>query len=115
MGPSLAVEGATDREVFEAYAAKILTPSILQAEQVIVMNNLSALKGERVRKLVAQRGAELLYLPPYYSPGLDPIEEAFAKITDLLRRADVRMREALMEKIGQRCQELEYPPNKLFW
>jgi hypothetical protein len=46
MGPSLAVEGATDREVFEAYVEKMLAPS-LQAEQVVVMDNLSAHKGER--------------------------------------------------------------------
>jgi transposase len=69
MGPSLAVEGATDREVFEAYVEKILAPS-LQAEQVVVMDNLSAHKGERVRELVEGRGAQLAYLPPY-SPGLN--------------------------------------------
>jgi hypothetical protein len=68
MGPALAVEGTTDREVFEAYVEKILAPSSLQAEQVVVMDNLSAHKGERVRELVEQRGTELLYLPPYYSP-----------------------------------------------
>jgi len=63
MGPSLAVEGATDREVFEAYVEKILAPS-LQAEQVVVMDNLSAHKGERVRELVEGLGAQLLYLLP---------------------------------------------------
>jgi transposase len=95
MGPSLAVEGATDREVFEAYVEKILAPS-LQAEQVVVMDNLSAHKGERVRELVEGRGAQLLYLPPY-SPGLNPIEEALAKIKSLLRKAEARTREALLE------------------
>ncbi len=70
MGPSLAVEGATDREVFEAYVEKMLAPS-LQSEQVVVMDNLSAHKGERVRELVEERGAQLLYLPPY-SPDLIP-------------------------------------------
>ena len=99
MGPSLAVEGATDREVFEAYVEKILAPS-LQAEQVVVMDNLSAHKGERVRELVEGRGAQLLYLPPY-SPGLNPIEEAFAKIKSLLRKAEARTREALVEAMGQ--------------
>lgn len=98
MGPSLAVEGATDREVFEAYVEKILAPS-LQAEQVEVMDNLSARKGERVRELVEGRGAQLLYLPPY-SPDLNPIEEAFAKIKSLLRKAEARTREALLEAMG---------------
>ena len=99
MGPSLAVEGATDREVFEAYVEKMLAPS-LQAEQIVVMDNLSAHKGERVRDLVEERGAELLYLPPY-SPDLNPIEEAFAKIKNLLRKAEARTREALVEAMGQ--------------
>ncbi len=70
MGPSLAVEGATDRGVFEAYVEKVLAPS-LRSGQVVVMENLSAHKGERVRVLVEERGAQLLYLPPY-SPDLNP-------------------------------------------
>ena len=100
MGPSLAVECATDREVFEAcYVEKMLAPS-LGPGQVVVMDNLSAHKGERVRELVEERGAELLYLPPY-SPDLNPIEEAFAKIKSLLRKAEARTREALVEAMGQ--------------
>lgn len=99
MGPSLAVECATDREVFEAYVEKMLAPS-LQSEQVVVMDNLSAHKGERVRELVEERGAELLYLPPY-SPDLNPIEEAFAKMKNLLRKAEARTREALVEAMEQ--------------
>ena len=99
MGPSLAVECATDREVFEAYVEKMLAPS-LRSGQVVVMDNLSAHKGERVRALVEERGAELLYLPPY-SPDLNPIEEAFAKIKNLLRKAEARTREALVEAMGQ--------------
>jgi transposase len=99
MGPSLAVECATDREVFEAYVEKMLAPS-LRPGQVVVMDNLSAHKGERVRALVEERGAELLYLPPY-SPDLNPIEEAFAKIKNLLRKAEARTREALVEAMGQ--------------
>ena len=99
MGPSLAVEGAIDREVFEAYVEKMLAPS-LRSGQVVVMDNLSAHKGERVRALVEERGAELLYLPPY-SPDLNPIEESFAKVKNLLRKAEARTREALVEAMGQ--------------
>ena len=99
MGPSLAVEGATDREVFEAYVEKMLAPS-LRSGQVVVMDNLSAHKGERVRALLEERGVELLYLPPY-SPDLNPIEEAFAKIKNLLRKVEARTREALVEAMGQ--------------
>jgi hypothetical protein len=75
MGPSVAVEGATTGMVFEAYVEQALVPS-LSPGQVVVMDNLSAHKGARVRGLVEGAGCELLYLPPY-SPDLNPIEEAF--------------------------------------
>jgi transposase len=66
----------------------------------VVMDNLSAHKGERVREIVEGRGCELLYLPPY-SPDLNPIEEAFAKLKALLRRAEARTRAALIGAMGQ--------------
>jgi len=98
MGPSLAVEGATTKAVFEAYAERILAPG-LRAGQIVVMDNLSAHKGERVRDLIEGRGCELLYLPPY-SPDLNPIEEAFSKLKAAMRRAGARTREALLEAMG---------------
>jgi transposase len=98
LGPSLAVEGATDREVFEAYVERLLAPT-LRRGQVVVMDNLTAHKGERVRELIEERGCELLYLPPY-SPDLNPIEEAFSKVKRILRKAESRTREALVEAIG---------------
>jgi transposase len=104
MGPSLAVEGPTTREVFEAYLEKILAPELLPG-QIVVMDNLSSHKGSRVRELVEGMGCELLYLPPY-SPDLNPIEEAFAKTKALLRRVGARTREALIEAIGQALDEV---------
>jgi transposase len=98
MGPSLAVEGATNREVFETYVEQILAPT-LRRGQVVVMDNLTAHKGERVRELIEKQGCELLYLPPY-SPDFNPIEEAFAKIKSLMRKAEARSREALLEAMG---------------
>jgi transposase len=98
MGPSLAVEGATDTDVFEAYVEQVLVPTLREGE-VVVMDNLSAHKGERVRELIEERGCELLYLPPY-SPDLNPIEEAFSKMKGFLRKAQARSREALLEAIG---------------
>ena len=62
------------------------------------MDNLSAHKGERVKELIEHRGCQLLYLPPY-SPDLSPIEEAFGKIKSLLRKAEARTREALVEAL----------------
>src|ERR687885_2888748 len=99
MGPCLAVEGATTRIVFEAYIDKVLVPS-LRHGQVVVMDNLSTHKGERIRALLESAGCELLYLPPY-SADLNPIEEAFSKIKGLLRKAEARSREALVEAMGK--------------
>ena len=99
MGPSLAVEGATTRAVFEAYLEEALAPS-LPSGQVVVMDNLGAHKGGRVRELVEGRGCELLYLPTY-SPDLNPIEQAFSKLKGLLRGAEARSRAALIEAMGR--------------
>jgi transposase len=99
MGPSLAVEGATTTAVFETYVERVLAPT-LRSGQVVVMDNLTAHKGERIRHLIEERGCELMYLPPY-SPDFNPIEEAFAKIKGILRKAEARSREALIEMIGQ--------------
>jgi transposase len=98
MGPSLAVEGPTTREVVEAYVDRVLAPD-LRPGQIVVMDNLSAHKGSRIRELIEGRGCELRYLPPY-SPDLNPIEEAFSKVKGMLRRAEARGREALIEAMG---------------
>jgi transposase len=98
MGPSLSVEGSTTSVVFEAYVQQVLAPS-LRGGQVVVMDNLSAHKGERVKELIEGRGCELIYLPSY-SPDLNPIEEAFSKIKRLVRKAEARTKEALIEAIG---------------
>ncbi len=99
MGPCLAVEGPTTREVFEAYLERVLAPC-LSPGQVVVMDNLSSHKGPRVSELIEGRGCQLLYPPPY-SPDLNPIEEAFAKLKALLRRDGARTRGALKEAMGR--------------
>ena len=98
MGPSVAVEGATTKAVFEAYIEQALVPS-LHPGQVVIMDNLSAHKGERVRALVERAGCEILYLPPY-SPDFNPIEEAFSKVKSLLRKAQARTHRMLIEALG---------------
>jgi transposase len=98
MGPSLAVEGPTTRGVFEAYLQGVLAPR-LSPGRVVVMDNLSAHKGGRVREIIEGCGCELIYLPPY-SPDYNPIEEAFAKLKGLLRKSGARSREALVEAMG---------------
>jgi transposase len=98
MGPSLAITGAVDGQVFEAYLERIVLPE-LRPGRIVVMDNLSAHKTQKVRELVEGAGCELLYLPPY-SPDLNPIEEAFSKIKGILRKAEARTREALVEALG---------------
>lgn len=98
MGASLVVEGSTDGTVFETYLEEVLCPT-LKRGQVVVMDNLSSHKGERVRELIEGEGCELVYLPPY-SPDYNPIEQAFSKLKGYLREACARSQETLMEVIG---------------
>jgi transposase/transposase-like protein len=100
MGPSLAVEGATTARVFETYVGKVLVPS-LRAGQIVVMDDfLGAHRPKKIRELIEQRGCELVYLPAHSPDYYNPIEEAFAKIKNLLRKAAARTKEALVEAIA---------------
>ena len=92
MGPCMAVVGSTKKAVFEAYVERVLAPSLSEG-RVVVLDNLGAHRGRRVRELVEARGCELLFLPPY-SPDFSPIEEAFSKVRALLRKAKARERGA---------------------
>jgi transposase len=98
MGASLTVEGATTALVFEAYVEHVLAPS-LRKGQVVLIDNLGAHRPKRVGELIEERGCELVYLLAY-SPDYNPIEEAFAKIKTLLRKAAARTKEALVEAIA---------------
>ncbi len=82
----------------ETFVERLLAPALSPGE-VVVMDNLGAHKGERVRKLIKERDCELLYLPPY-SPDLNPIEEAFSEVNGLPRRAEARTYETLLETMG---------------
>jgi transposase len=104
MGPSLAVEGSTTAEVFEAYLEHVLLPELGEG-RVIIMDSLPVHKPGRIRELTEGRGCELLYLPGY-SPDYNPIEEAFSKIKEILRRACTRTREALLEALGEALSAL---------
>jgi transposase len=99
MGASMALEGATDAEVFEAYVEHFLGPTLREG-QVVVMDQLSAHRTGGVRELIEERGAELRLLPSY-SPDLNPIEEAFSKIKGLLRKAAARTKEALIDAMAE--------------
>jgi transposase len=100
---SMTLDGPVNRDAFEAFVARILVP-VLAPGDVVVMDNLSSHKGARVRELVERAGATVLYLPPY-SPDLNPIELAFAKLKQLLRSAGHRTVEALWADV-QRMLDL---------
>lgn len=85
MGESMSIEGATDSEAFEAYVEHFLTPSLCEG-QVVVLDRLGAHRTDRVKQLIEGRGADLVFLPSY-SPEMNPIEEAFSKIKQLVRKA----------------------------
>ena len=99
MGASLVVEGSTNGAVFQTYLEDVLLPT-LKSGQLVVMDNLSAHKGEKVRELIEAKGCELIYLPPY-SPDFNPIEGAFSKLKSYLRDACARSQQMLMEAIGE--------------
>jgi transposase len=90
---SMVVDGAIDREFFDAFVEEILAHE-LRPGDVVVLDNLSSHKGGRARRLIRSRGAELVFLPPY-SPDLNPIEMVFSKIKQLLRSLASRTHDAL--------------------
>lgn len=94
----LVVDGPMNGEVFRAYVEQVLAPTLTPGD-IVIMDNLAAHKVAGIREAIAARGASLLYLPPY-SPDLNPIEQLFAKLKALLRKAAARSIEALWTAIG---------------
>jgi transposase len=91
-------DGAINGARFLAYVEQALAPT-LRPGDMVVLDNLGAHKVKGVRSAIEAAGAELLYLPPY-SPDLNPIEQAFAKLKALLRTAARRNVDALWRAIG---------------
>ena len=89
----MSVAGATDRAVMVAFTREVLVPA-LHPGQVVIMDNLSAHKTPRVRRLIEAAGCTLVFLPPY-SPDLNPIEPAWSKLKALLRGVGARTIAAL--------------------
>ena len=94
----MAVEGATDTEVFRAYVERVLCPTV-KAGDMLVMDNLSPHKSEPTLSLLTQAGAEILFLPAY-SPDLNPIENMWSKLKTHLRSAEARTESDLIQAIA---------------
>lgn len=99
MGACMCLTGGTDAPVFEACVEKVLAPSLCEG-QVVVLDNPGARQPDRVRELIEARGCTLVFLPSY-SPDFNPIEEAFSKIKNIVRKAEERTREALNRAIAE--------------
>jgi transposase len=93
------LDGPINRHAFETYVEKVLVPE-LRPGDAVVMDNLSSHKGPKVREMIESASATLLYLPPY-SPDFNPIENAFAKLKALLRKAAERTVEGLWDAIAR--------------
>jgi transposase len=94
----LVLDGTINGRSFRAYVEQFLAPT-LQPGDVVIADNLGSHKVAGVREAIEARGASLLFLPPY-SPDLNPIEQVFAKLKALLRKAEPRTRETLWRTIG---------------
>ena len=92
-------DGPINGESFRLYVEQMLAPS-LRPGDIVIMDNLGSHKGEIIRTLIKAAGARLLFLPPY-SPDLNPIEQVFAKLKHLLRKAKERTVDAAWRRIGQ--------------
>jgi transposase len=101
-------DGAMSGAIFKAWVEQMLAPA-LQPGDIVVMDNLPAHKVAGIRQAIEAHGAELRYLPPY-SPDLNPIEQAFAKLKALLRKAAERTVDGLWNAIG-RLLDL-FPPDE---
>jgi transposase len=93
------LEGPIDGESFRAYVERVLVPTLRQ-DDIVIMDNLGSHKGKAVRDLIRAAGAKLFFLPKY-SPDLNPIEQVFAKLKHLLRKAAARTIESICAAIGQ--------------
>jgi len=93
------LDGPMNRSAFLAYVTQVLAPE-LKPGDVVILDNLPAHKGSRGREAIEAAGASLLYLPPY-SPDFNPIENAFAKLKALLRKAAERTIAGLWATIGR--------------
>jgi transposase len=100
----LVVDGAMDKAMFAESIAQILCPT-LRANDIVIMDNLSAHKNHKIAECIKGCGAELLYLPPY-SPDLNPIEQMWSKVKQLLRGMEARTHEALEKGIAEALDQV---------
>lgn len=102
------LDGPINGVTFTAWVEQCLAPT-LKPGDVVIMDNLGSHKGKAVRAAIRAKGAHLLFLPPY-SPDLNPIEQVFAKLKTLLRKAAERSVDAVWQRIGSLLER--FPPHE---
>jgi putative transposase len=93
------LDGPINGNSFRTYVEKVLAPT-LDPSDIVMIDNLGSHRGKRIRRAIRSTGAKLFFLPKY-SPDLNPIEQVFAKLKHLLRKAAARTPEAVCDGIGQ--------------
>ena len=104
----MVLDGPINGDWFEAYVDQVLVPDLRRGD-IVIMDNLSSHKKPAIRRAIKAVGARLLFLPPY-SPDLNPIEQVFAKLKTLLRKANTRSVEATWKQIGSLLDA--FPPHE---
>lgn len=95
----MAIEGATNTDVFRAYVSHVLAPT-LRPGDIVIMDNLGAHKNDETVSIIERAGAQALFLPPY-SPDLNPIEKMWSKVKQFLRSFEARTKEDLIDAIAK--------------
>ena len=98
LGAPMVLDGPMTGQAFLAYVEQVLLPTVTPGE-IVAMDNLPAHKVAAVKAAIEAKGAQFFLLPPY-SPDMNPIEMAFAKLKTLLRQAPERTRDGLWQRIG---------------
>jgi len=96
------IDGPINGELFTIYAEQVLAPTLAKGD-IVVLDNLGSHKGKAARNAIRARGAHFIFLPPY-SPDLNPIEQVFAKLKILLRKAEERTVDGVWRRIGNLLQ-----------
>lgn len=102
----MTIDAGTSTEVFEAFVCYELVPN-LRPGDIVLWDNLSAHKNPRVRAMIEQARCRIILTPPY-SPDLNPIEEAWAKLKDIIRRAETRTRDAFDAAVASAIDQVRH-------
>ena len=100
----MTINAGTSTDVFHAFVEQELIPH-LRPNDIVIMDNLSAHKNAQIRRMIESAGCRVIFTPPY-SPEFNPIEEAWAKLKDIVRRAETRTREAFDSAVAYALDQI---------